>query len=161
MRGAGKSTLGKKLAARRHVPFIELDRQIEDRAGISIAAILDLYGQAGYRRFERGCLDEVLKTNGGFVLATGGSIVSEHATFARLLDACFTVWLRATPAQHMERVMAQGDMRPMSGHPRAMDDLKRILEERRPLYERADRVVDTSRGTIPQIFQTLCAVLPA
>jgi XRE family aerobic/anaerobic benzoate catabolism transcriptional regulator len=160
MRGAGKSTLGKRLAARRGVPFIELDREIEREAGVSIAAIFELYGQSGYHRLERTSLDAVLQAHPQFVLATGGSIVSEYSTFARLLERCFTVWLRATPSQHMERVIAQGDMRPMSGHPRAMNDLKRLLEARRPLYERADRIVDTSRGSVAQTFGTLCAALP-
>ena len=160
LRGAGKSTLGKRLASKLRVPFLELDREIEREAGISIGAIFELYGQAGFRRLERTCLDAVLREHPEFVLAAGGSIVSERSTFERLLEMCFTIWLRATPGQHMERVVAQGDMRPMSGNPRAMDDLKRILEVRRPLYERADRVVDTSRATVAESLEALWAALP-
>ncbi len=111
--------------------------------------MFDLYGQSGFRRFERSCLDDLLTQHSRFVLATGGSIVSESSTFKRLLDSCYTVWLRATPADHMKRVIAQGDMRPMAQSSEAMADLKRILAEREPLYAKADLVVDTSKTAIP------------
>jgi XRE family aerobic/anaerobic benzoate catabolism transcriptional regulator len=160
LRGAGKSTLGAQLAARLQVPFIELDREIERQAGISLSAVFELYGQAGFRRYERQSLDAILREHPRFVLATGGSIVSERSTYERLLDTCFTVWLRATPRQHMERVIEQGDMRPMAGHPRAMEDLKRILEVRGPLYERADRAVDTSDTTVAQTLKIIYSAVP-
>src|SRR5579884_1073714 len=130
LRGAGKSTLGATLADRLQVPFLELDRLIEQESGVSLSAIFDLYGQAGFRRFERRCLDDVIERYPGFVLATGGSLVSEPATFERLLTMCFTVWLRATPEDHMQRVIAQGDMRPMADNRESMSDLQRILAVR-------------------------------
>jgi len=161
LRGAGKSTLGAQLAAQLRVPFIELDREVEREAGVSLSAVFELYGQAGFRRYERQSLDAVLRAHPRFVLATGGSIVSERPTYERLLDTCFTVWLRASPEQHMQRVVQQGDMRPMAGHPHAMEDLKRILEVRAPLYERADRTVDTSNGTADESLEALRAAVPS
>ena len=144
LRGAGKTTLGAALADHLGVPFIELDREIERESGVSLATIFDFYGQAGFRRMERRCLERIIETHQRFVVATGGSIVSEPATFERLLAACYTIWLRAAPAEHMERVVAQGDMRPMAGNRESMADLQRILANREPLYRRADATVDTS-----------------
>jgi XRE family aerobic/anaerobic benzoate catabolism transcriptional regulator len=146
LRGAGKSTLGHLLAKHLAVPFIELDRVIEERSGLGLSVIFDLYGQSGFRRLERECLDQVLHQYSKFVLATGGSLVSESATYERLLAACFTIWLRATPEDHMQRVIAQGDTRPMSeDREAAMSELKSILAVREPLYRRADATIDTSR----------------
>ena len=160
LRGAGKTTLGAALAARLGVPFIELDREIERESGVSLATIFDFYGQAGFRRMERRCLERVIETHPRFVLATGGSIVSEPATFERLLAACYTVWLRAAPAEHMQRVVAQGDMRPMAGNRESMADLQRILNGREPLYRRADATVDTS-GQAPDVaLDALASALP-
>ena len=144
LRGAGKSTLGALLADRLEVPFLELDRLIEQESGVALSAIFDLYGQGGFRRLERRCLDQVIERYPRFVLATGGSLVSEPATFERLLTMCFTVWLRATPEEHMQRVIAQGDMRPMADNRESMSDLRRILEVREPLYRKADLVIETS-----------------
>ncbi len=146
LRGAGKSTLGAKLARRLDAPFLELDRLIEQESGVSLSAIFDLYGQSGFRRLERRCMDEVIERYPRFVLATGGSLVSEPATFERLLTTCFTVWLRATPEDHMQRVIAQGDMRPMADNRESMSDLARILAVREPLYHKADLMVDTSNN---------------
>ena len=148
LRGAGKSTLGALLAERLEVPFLELDRLIEQESGVSLSAIFDLYGQSGFRRLERRCLDDVIERFPRFVLATGGSLVSEPATFERLLTMCYTVWLRATPEDHMQRVIAQGDMRPMADNRESMADLQRILAVREPLYSKADLSVDTSRETL-------------
>jgi XRE family transcriptional regulator, aerobic/anaerobic benzoate catabolism transcriptional regulator len=144
LRGAGKSTLGAMLAERLEVPFLELDRLIEQESGVSLSAIFDLYGQSGFRRFERRCLDDVIERYPRFVLATGGSLVSEPATFERLLTMCYTVWLHASPEDHMQRVIAQGDMRPMADNRESMSDLQRILAVREPLYRKADLKIDTS-----------------
>jgi XRE family aerobic/anaerobic benzoate catabolism transcriptional regulator len=144
LRGAGKSTLGAKLAAKLDVPFLELDRCIEKEAGVSLGVIFELYGQSGFRRLERRCLDEILEATPQFVLATGGSLVSEPATFERLFTTCYTVWLRASPEDHMQRVVAQGDMRPMADNRESMEDLQRILAVRDPLYGKADVSIDTS-----------------
>ena len=161
LRGAGKTTVGKLLAERLGVPFIELDREIERESGVSLATIFDFYGQAGFRRMERRCLDRIVEEQSRFVLATGGSIVSEPATFERLLDACWTVWLRAAPAEHMQRVVAQGDMRPMAGNRESMADLQRILTGREPFYRRADAEVDTSARTVAEALEALIAAVPA
>ena len=144
LRGAGKSTLGALLGENLEVPFLELDRLIEQESGVGLSAIFDLYGQGGFRRLERRCLDQVIERYPRFVLATGGSLVSEPATFERLLTMCYTVWLRATPEEHMQRVIAQGDMRPMADNRESMSDLRRILEVREPLYRKADLILETS-----------------
>jgi XRE family aerobic/anaerobic benzoate catabolism transcriptional regulator len=155
LRGAGKSTLGARLARALGVKFIELDREIERDRGLSLGAIFDLYGQAGFRRFERQSLDRILATRERFVLATGGGIVAEPATFQQLRTACFTVWLRATPKEHMERVIAQGDMRPMGGDSAAMADLRRILATREGLYQEADLVFDSSGRSVAESAKLL------
>ena len=155
LRGAGKSTLGAMLADHLEVPFLELDRLIEQESGVSLSAIFDLYGQSGFRRLERRCLDQVIERHPRFVLATGGSLVSEPATFERLLTMCFTVWLKATPEEHMQRVIAQGDMRPMADNRESMSDLKRILEVREPLYRKADVTIDTSAASLEEAVDLL------
>jgi len=148
LRGAGKTTLGARVAEARGVPFVELDREIERLSGTSLGAIIELYGQPAYRRYELQALQELLDTQPQFVVATGGSLVSESATYELLLRSCFTVWVRATPEEHMQRVLAQGDLRPVAqsgaGSQQAMDDLRRILDERRELYGRADAIIDTT-----------------
>jgi XRE family transcriptional regulator, aerobic/anaerobic benzoate catabolism transcriptional regulator len=155
LRGAGKSTLGAMLAEKREVPFIELDRLIEQEAGVPLGVIFDLYGQSGFRRLERRVLDQVIERYPRFVLATGGSLVSEPATFERLLTMCFTVWLRATPEEHMQRVIAQGDMRPMADNRESMSDLRRILDVREPLYRKADATIDTSGSSVEESLEAL------
>ena len=150
LRGAGKSTLGALVAEARRVPFLELDREIESTSGMTLSEIFDLYGQAGFRRLERQALDRILATYPRFVLAAGGSIVSEPATFAELLLGCFTIWVRASPAEHMQRVIAQGDFRPMADTTEAMADLERILAGREALYRKADAQVDTAGRTIAE-----------
>jgi XRE family transcriptional regulator, aerobic/anaerobic benzoate catabolism transcriptional regulator len=149
LRGAGKTTLGAELAKAKKLPFFELDREIERIAGTALGSILELYGQQAYRRYELQALQELLASRPKFVVATGGSLVSETATYELLLRSCFTVWVRTTPEEHMRRVLAQGDLRPMAGSQQAMDDLRRILEERSELYSRADVQIETT-GVKPQ-----------
>jgi len=155
LRGAGKSTLGSRLARALGCAFVELDREIETEAGTSLSEIFLLYGQAGYRRYERRCLESVLERNERVVIATGGSIVSEPATYDLLLSTCNTIWLRASPEEHMARVVAQGDTRPMAGSQEAMDDLRRILDGRATLYGQADFIVDTTQASIEQSLAQL------
>jgi len=155
LRGAGKSTLGAKLAKALSAPFVELDREIEREAGTSLSEIFLLYGQPGYRRYERRSLERVLDKNDRAVIATGGSIVSEPGTYELLLSSCFTVWLKAAPEEHMARVIAQGDTRPMAGNDQAMEDLRRILEGRAMLYREADVIVDTAGKTVEKSLAEL------
>jgi len=159
LRGAGKSTLGARLARDLRMPFIELDREIEREAGAKLGEIFDLYGQAAYRRYERRALDSVIERFERAVIATGGSIVSEAATFDLLLSACYTIWLTADPEEHMARVIAQGDFRPMAGNEEAMDDLRRILIGRNSLYSKADATMNTSGKKPEQSYKELRALV--
>jgi XRE family transcriptional regulator, aerobic/anaerobic benzoate catabolism transcriptional regulator len=163
LRGAGKTTLGQHLARELKVAFFELDREIERIAGVSLAHILEMYGQQAYRRYELQALQELLRAHPQFVVATGGSLVSESGTYEVLLRSCFTIWVRTTPEQHMARVIAQGDQRPMAGSTQAMDDLRRILQEREPLYARADLTVDTTgtraEHSVSEVLASLAFVL--
>ena len=143
LRGAGKTTLGSALADDLQLPFVELDREIERDAGISLSEVFSLYGQTGYRRIERRCLERIIQSNKQIVMAVGGGIVSEPETYNLLLANCFTIWIKALPAEHMARVVAQGDLRPMQGSAEAMEDLNRILKAREPLYRKADTILDT------------------
>ncbi len=161
MRGAGKSTLGTKLAAETHKQFIELDSEIEKGTGMPLGEIFSLYGQAGFRAIERRTLERVLKENDSAVISVGGGVVSEKETFEHLLFHCYTVWIKAQPEEHMSRVMAQGDFRPMAANKQAMDDLRRILEAREPLYRKADLVLDTSGSSAEESFAKLKATLQA
>jgi XRE family transcriptional regulator, aerobic/anaerobic benzoate catabolism transcriptional regulator len=161
LRGAGKSTLGAKLAEERAMPFIETDREIEKDAGIPLAEIFALYGQSGYRAIERRTLDRVLNENERAVLSVGGGVVSEKETFDYLLSHCYTVWIKAQPEEYMQRVMAQGDFRAMAGNDHAMEDLRRILEAREPLYRQADVELDTSASSVEESFSELKKTLQA
>ena len=166
LRGAGKSTLGLQLATERSVPFIELDREVEREAGTSMNEILLLHGQAGYRRYERRALLRIAEDHpGGMVMTTGGSIVSELETFDLLQSRFYCVWLKASPEEHMARVVAQGDMRPFTATKgatsEAMDDLRRILASREALYARADAVVDTAARSLNQSLSDLKRAVPA
>ena len=164
LRGAGKSTLGAQLAAERGVPFVELDHEIEREAGTSMNEILLLHGQASYRRYERRALLRVGEAHpDGVVMTTGGSIVSERETFDLLQSRFYCVWLKASPEEHMARVVAQGDMRPFDSsgaNHEALDDLRRILTSREALYARADAVVDTAARTLKQSLTDLKRAVP-
>jgi XRE family transcriptional regulator, aerobic/anaerobic benzoate catabolism transcriptional regulator len=155
LRGGGKSTLGRLLAAQMHVPFIELDREVEKRSGANLSEIFDMFGQETFRRAEREALEAVLAQHPQFVMATSGSIVTEPGTLELLLASCFTIWVRAEPDEHMSRVMAQGDMRPMANSGRAMDDLVSILRSREPLYAKAEAALTTSGKTPEQTMTEL------
>ncbi|MET3465841.1 helix-turn-helix transcriptional regulator [Variovorax atrisoli] len=159
LRGAGKSTLGQMLAEDLEIPFIELSREIEKLAGCSVREIHDLYGTNAYRRYERRALEEAVQIYSEVVIATPGGIVSDPATFNELLAHCTTVWLQAAPEEHMGRVAAQGDTRPMAASKEAMEDLRRILNGRAAFYSKADLSVDTSGKTLPQSFQALRAAV--
>jgi XRE family aerobic/anaerobic benzoate catabolism transcriptional regulator len=174
LRGAGKTTLGELLAAHRGVPFVELDREIEREAGTSMNEILLLHGQAGYRRYERRALLRIAEEHAdGVVMTTGGSIVSERETFDLLQSHFYCVWVKASPEEHMSRVVAQGDMRPFaagdggngdvsrSAMGEALEDIRRILASREALYARADAVVDTAARTVKQSLKDLQRAVPA
>jgi XRE family aerobic/anaerobic benzoate catabolism transcriptional regulator len=155
LRGAGKSTLGRRLAERLGVPFVEMAAAIAEESGTSLSEIFSLYGQAAYRRYERRALERAVAAHEAAVIATGGSLVSEAGTFELLLRSCHTIWIAASPAEHMGRVMAQGDLRPMQASREAMADLKRILDTRRALYGKAEAVVDTTARSIDDSFASL------
>jgi XRE family aerobic/anaerobic benzoate catabolism transcriptional regulator len=159
LRGAGKSTLGSKLALDMRVPFIELDGEIEKDTGMPLGEIFSLYGQSGYRAIERRTLTRVLSEHGCAVLSVGGGVVSEKETFDYLLSHCYTVWIKAQPEEHMLRVLEQGDFRAMAGNDQAMEDLRRILEAREPLYRQADMEFDTSGSSVEASFSRLKTML--
>ena len=155
LRGAGKSSLGQRLAQELGYVFVELSRVIENLAGCSISEINGLYGPEAYRRYERRALEDCLAQYPHVVMATPGGLVSEESTFNMMLAQCFTIWLQATPEDHMARVLAQGDTRPMSASTEAMQDLRRILSSRSPFYAKADLHFDTSLQPLEESFQTL------
>jgi len=159
LRGAGKSSLGAALAERLEMPFLELDRMIEQESGLTLGLIFEFHGQSGFRKLERQCLEEAVHRYPCFVMATGGSLVSEAGTFERLLSSCFTVWLKTSHEEHMQRVIAQGDMRPMSDNRDAMSDLKRILSEREALYAKADLQIDTAGRSVGESLEMLIRAL--
>jgi XRE family transcriptional regulator, aerobic/anaerobic benzoate catabolism transcriptional regulator len=161
MRGAGKSTLGARLASETGNRFVELDSEIEKDTGMPLDEIFSLYGQSGFRAIEKRTLERVLKENERAVISVGGGVVSEEETFDYLLSNCYTVWVKAQPEEHMSRVMAQGDFRAMAGNDQAMDDLRRILAAREPLYRKADLWLDTSGTSAEESFAKLKATLQA
>lgn len=159
LRGAGKSTLGSMLAEDLGFAFVELSREIEKFAGCSVGEIQNLYGQNAYRRYERRALEEAIQIYPEAVIATPGGIVSDPANFNLVLAHCTTVWLKATPEDHMRRVVAQGDMRPISASSEAMEDLKSILAGRAAFYSKAEFEVDTSGAPMETAFEELRKVV--
>ncbi len=159
LRGAGKTTLGKKLRKKLGLKFVELNMMIEEQSGMPVSEVLELYGQEGYRRLESRALQHVIDTRDRLVLAVSGGIVAEPDTYELLLKHFHTVWLRASPAEHMERVRAQGDTRPMAGNPEAMERLKRILSAREGDYARATAQLDTSGAKTKESADALVKII--
>lgn len=158
LRGAGKSTLGERVARHFAIPFVRLGAEIEKLAGMTVNEIYSLSGQAAYRRLEHRALSQAVGAHARVVIETGGSLVAEPATFGLLLASCFTVWVRTSPEEHMARVVAQGDLRPMADNSDAMADLRRILAEREPFYRKADAILDTSGREIDSCVAELAAL---
>ncbi len=159
LRGAGKSTLGEKLAQALEVPFVELDREVEKEAGAELGEVFAMYGQDGFRRFERRALERVLAQHERAVIAAGGSLVTEAGTYKLLRERCVCVWLKASPEEHMARVIAQGDMRPFKGRSAALDEIRQLLADRDRLYGRADLVLDTSGKTVRSSLSQLISLV--
>ena len=155
LRGAGKSTLGALLGTKLGIPFLELDQEIEKEAGLGLGEIMELHGQSGFRRLERTVLDRLVDTYPKAVIAAGGGIVAEPTSFARLLETCLTIWVKAAPEDHMQRVIDQGDLRPMRDNRRSMADLRTILASREALYARADVQIETSGRDVPATLGAL------
>ncbi len=151
LRGAGKTTVGRALAQHLEAPFVELDQRVAELAGVPLAELFDLQGQDAYHAYEAEALEALLAEGQRVVIATGGSIVSAEATYDRLRGTCSTLWLRALPEDHLERVMGQGDQRPMRGHPRALEEMRAILAHRDPLYKLCDHTIDTSAAVLDEI----------
>ncbi len=155
LRGAGKTTVGRRLARRLRMPFVELDRRIEEAANLTLAEVFSLHGEEYYRRLERSALADLLASGAPMVIATGGSLVTAQETFSLLRQHATTVWLKAAPEDHWNRVVKQGDRRPMADHPQAMNDLRALLASREPLYSAAMMTIDTSAKHANEVVEEL------
>jgi XRE family aerobic/anaerobic benzoate catabolism transcriptional regulator len=158
LRGAGKTTIGRRAAAELGVAFTELDSLVAEAAGIPLASIFEIHGTGYYRKLEREAIQSLLERRASGIVATGGSLVTEHASFDRLRAATITVWLKAKPEHHLERVVAQGDARPMANRQNAMQELKALLRARRALYERANHTIDTSQLGLSRSIEKLVKI---
>jgi XRE family aerobic/anaerobic benzoate catabolism transcriptional regulator len=159
LRGAGKSTLGRMASESLGVPFIELNSEVEKTSGMPVHELMAMYGQEGYRRLERQALERIAASPDPLILAVAGGIVSEPDTFNQLLRYFHTVWLKAKPQEHMDRVRRQGDTRPMAGNPAAMDELRTILTSRESLYAQSEAQINTSEQSVDQSLATLLDVI--
>jgi XRE family aerobic/anaerobic benzoate catabolism transcriptional regulator len=155
LRGAGKSTLGRRLAESLGAPFVELDAEVEKEAGAKLGEVFAMYGQDAFRRFERRALERVLAQHERAVIAAGGSLVTDPATYQLLRERCRCIWLKASPEEHMARVIAQGDMRPFKGRSAARAEIEKLLQDREKLYARADATVVTSGKSVKHSFELL------
>lgn len=161
LRGAGKSTLGARASEALGMPFLELNREIEAHSGIPVNEVMAFYGQDGYRRLEAQAVDRVISTHDSVILAVAGGIVTEPQTYNTLLANFHTIWVKARPEEHMNRVRAQGDLRPMAGNPEAMEQLRGILKSRTPLYQRADAQLDTGGKSVEDSLYDLLQLIAA
>lgn len=161
LRGAGKSTLGRLAAERLRMPFVEMNREIESASGMPILELMAIYGQEWYRRLERQALERIVSTHEAVILAASGGIVADPSTFNYLLRYYHTIWLKANPDEHMARVRAQGDLRPMAGNPAAMEELRSILASREVLYARASAQLSTSGQSVDESLAELLATIEA
>ncbi len=161
LRGAGKSTVGRRLAFALGRDFVEVDELVEEAAGMLMAQIFELQGASAFRRLEREVLSRLLSRAEPVVLATGGGVVTDSETYALLRSRAFTVWLRADPRDHWRRVLGQGDRRPMAHRPDAMAELERLWNQRAPLYGRADLIIDTSDKSVGEVSEAVRAALPS
>ena len=155
LRGAGKSTLGARLAEALKAPFVELDKEVEKEAGAALGEVFAMYGQDAFRRFERRALERVLAQHERAVIAVGGSLVTDPGSYEMLLGRCRCIWLKTSPEEHMSRVIAQGDMRPFKGRSAALGEIRKLLQDRDPLYARAAIAIDTSGKTVKQSLTEL------
>jgi XRE family aerobic/anaerobic benzoate catabolism transcriptional regulator len=153
LRGAGKTSIGKRLARRMHVPFVELDRKIEERAGLALGEIFSLHGEQYYRRLEQEVLTDILREPSPMIIAAGGGLVTSADSFTLLRHGATTVWLRARPSDYWDRVMRQGDRRPMRQHPQAKEALRDLVTRREALYAKADITIDTAGLTVPEAVE--------
>tara|TARA_R110002049_G_scaffold44333_3_gene129788 strand:- start:23763 stop:24614 length:852 start_codon:yes stop_codon:yes gene_type:complete len=159
LRGAGKSTLGRMAGEALNIPFVELNREIEAEADMPLAEVMAFYGQDGYRRMEADALERVCTRHDRVILAVAGGIVADGDTYAHLLERFHSVWIRTSPAEHMQRVRAQGDVRPMQGNPAAMAQLRQLLTDRTPLYNQAEAMMNTSNKAVRSSLNDLMTII--
>ena len=159
LRGAGKSALGQSLGESLAIPFVELNDRIEERAGVPVPEIIALYGQEGYRQLESDALDDLISSSQRLIVAVAGGVVAAPDTFTKVLASFHTIWIKASPREHMERVAAQGDLRPMQGNPQAMAQLRQLLKSREMMYRQAEYQLDTSGKSLARSLDELLGLV--